>query len=150
MDFELEKAKKLLEEKYNTQLEKIKKEFEDREDRDRKYKRVVENQVEGTKQKVDDALTVEKQKHEIEVKAEEIKQKLVEDKKRNDILLEKKIQDDQVKINEAKKKKADPDEKQNDLYGSGPDEEIKDAEEEIENIKVQKDKEIEKIEEQAK
>lgn len=48
-----------------------------------------------------------------------------------------------------KKKKADPDTSV-DLYGSDPDEEIKEAEEDLEKIKEQKKKEIEEIEEQNK
>lgn len=87
---ELEKAKKLLEEKYNTQLDKIKKEFQDKEEKDLKIKRVIETHVEDSKHELEVKITIEKEKHEIEVKTEEVKQKLEDEKKKNDILLENK------------------------------------------------------------
>ena len=73
MNIELEKAKKLLEEKYNTQLDKIKKEFDEKEERDLKIKRVTETHIEDIKKDVDSSITIERQKHEIMVKTDELK-----------------------------------------------------------------------------
>jgi hypothetical protein len=111
---------------------------------------VTETHVEDFKKDVDSSIVIESQKHDIEVKTEELKQKLEFEKKKNDVLLETKRQEDITKIEEAKKKKADPEQSSNDLYGSNPDDEIKDAEEDLEKIKEQQEKEVQDIEEQGK
>jgi len=66
MKLEIEKSKKLLEEKYNTQLEKMKKEFDERDQNDIKIKRITETRVEEFKKDVEINVKVEHEKHETE------------------------------------------------------------------------------------